>query len=288
MFRIAQFYAQIYIIIKNYFGRNIFGLGFLLRRCTTPRYIKFLDQLLYFEPAVASAYGLYIINRVQEPETHSLLNHIFKSLNQKNAVFIEVGANIGAFMVDIARRENVHVYGFEPSINCFNAIIKTMSRNNRKNYSIFQNLVGETEALVPFSEGKDAGSASIYTSSKSTTKVQLIKIDNVKELITISDTMPVVLMIDVEGYEPNVIRGGACFIERLKPLIIFEYNFISKRYFDISEIYQILGDSYRIYRLREGLKLDDDLENAWNCVAIPQNSYFESILKSSILTKSDT
>jgi len=67
MFKIAQLYAHIYVITKSLTGRNIPGLGFLLRRCKSPRYINFLNQKLYFEPAVASSYGLYIINRLQEP-----------------------------------------------------------------------------------------------------------------------------------------------------------------------------------------------------------------------------
>jgi len=29
---------------------------------------------------------------------------------------------------------------------------------------------------------------------------------------------------------------------------------------------------YQIYRLRQDAYLDDDVENAWNCVTIPNNS----------------
>ena len=284
MFKIAQLYAHIYVITKSLTGRNIPGLGFLLRRCKSPRYINFLNQKLYFEPAVASSYGLYIINRVQEPETHSLLNHVYQSSKAQKSAFIEVGANIGAFMVDIARRDNVRVFGFEPSMNCVAAITKTMAHNHRTNFNVFQNLVGEAEAIVPFSEGRDVDSASIYTSTQSSAKVQQIKLDNIKELIALPDAMPTVLMIDVEGYEPNVLRGGVELIKRLKPLVLFEYNFVSKRYFDINEIHQILGDSYTIFRLRKDAMLDSDVENAWNCVAIPRNTQFETILKSRIIS----
>jgi FkbM family methyltransferase len=283
MFKLAQLYAHIYVIIKSLTDRNIPGLGFLLRRCKFPRYINFLNQKLYFEPAVSSSYGLYIINRVQEPESHSLLNHVYQSFKAQKSAFIEVGANIGAFMVDIARRDNVHVFGFEPSMNCVTAITKTMATNQRTNYTIFQNLVGSIDALVPFSEGKDVGSASIYTSTQSSAKVQQIKLDNIKKLIDLPNCMPTVLMIDVEGYEPNVLRGGIEFIKRLKPLVIFEYNFVSKRYFDIKEINQILGDTYTIFRLRKDAMLDSVVENAWNCVAIPRNTHFEAILKSRII-----
>ena len=78
--------------------------------------------------------------------------------------------------------------------------------------------------------------------------------------------------------------GGGGLIKRLKPLVLFEYNFVSKRYFDINEIHQILGDSYTIFRLRKDAMLDSDIENAWNCVAIPRNTQFETILKSRIIS----
>jgi FkbM family methyltransferase len=282
MFKIAQLYAHIYVIIKSLTGLNIPGLGFLLRLCKRPRYINFLKQKLYFEPAVASSYGLFIINRVQEPETHSILNHIYQSFTSQKSVFIEVGANIGAIMVDIARHDDVHVFGFEPSMNCVTAITKTMAYNQRNNFNIFQNLVGEDEAMVAFSEGKADGSASIYTSTNSSEKVQQIKLDSVKELSALPEGMPTVIMIDVEGYEPNVLRGGAELIKRLKPLVLFEYNYVSKRYFNINEIHQILGDSYIIFRLRNDALLDSVVANAWNCVAIPRNTQFETILKSRI------
>ncbi len=185
-------------------------------------------------------------------------------------------------MVDLSRRSNIYLIGFEPSKVCVESIKKTMSKNGRFNFIVYPNLVGDNEEFVPFSEGKNVESASIYTSANSYNRTQQIKLDNVKELIFLPDAMPTVLMIDVEGYEPNVLRGGLAVIKRLKPLILFEYNFVSKRYYDISEIYQILGESYEVYSLREDGMLDSNIENAWNCVAIPLNTQFETILKSRI------
>jgi len=45
-----------------------------------------------------------------------------------------------------------------------------------------------------------------------------------------------------------------------------------------------LGDAYQIYRVRQDAMLDSDVENAWNCVAIPRNTQFETILKSRIIS----
>ncbi len=284
-YALAKLYAYIYVGTKAVTGRNIPGLGFLLRRCIRSRYIDFLDQKLYFEPAIASNYGLHIINLEQEPESHNFLNELFDKLGNVESCFIEVGANIGVFMVDLARRSKVNIIGFEPSNDCCKSIKKTMLKNGRRNFTIYENLVGDRDELVSFSEGKNVQEASIYTSTNSFNKIQQIKLDNVKELMILPDAMPSVLMIDVEGYEPNVLRGAGALIKRLKPLVLFEYNFVSKRYFHVNEIHQILGDSYAIFRLRKDAMLDSDVENSWNCVAVPLNTQFETILKSKILSQ---
>jgi hypothetical protein len=82
-------------------------------------------------------------------------------------------------------------------------------------------------------------------------------------------------MIDVEGYEPKVIAGGGEFIRRTQPLIVFEYNFVSKRYFHIDDIQNVLGTQYRIYRLRKDGYLDNHAGSTWNCVAVPIGTDFE-------------
>jgi hypothetical protein len=94
----------------------------------------------------------------------------------------------------------------------------------------------------------------------------------------------IILLVDVEGYELNVIRGGGGLINNTKPLIIFEYHNETKKVFTLMSMQHALGDTYQIYRVRQDAMLDRDVENAWNCVAIPKGSQFESILQSMIVT----
>lgn len=282
MFSIARAYAYLYVFFSSVFGLQIRGLGFLLRRCKKPRLINFHDEKLYFEPTVASSYGLHIINRLHEPESHVFLNFLFDQIKTERSFFVDVGANIGIFMVDLARRDTVQVIGFEPSSGCVRAIEKTMAANKRSNFSVFNNLVGDKEEYVLFDEGSDPQGASVHSSHESNRRVKQLKLDNVTMLNNSSLGDLLVLMIDVEGYEPNVLRGGEGLIEKLKPLIIFEYNFVSKRYFQMNDIQQILGDQYDIFRLRKDAMLDRSVDNAWNCVAIPRDSEFERVLKQRI------
>jgi hypothetical protein len=148
-----------------------------------------------------------------------------------------------------------------------------------QNYS---NLVGDEEKWLLFEEGSDPQGASVYTSFESGQEIKQITLDDVEVLKTIAPASPTVLMIDVEGYEPKVLRGAGELIARLRPLIIFEYNFVSKRHFTIDEIREAIGEEYDVFRLRQDAKLDSNIENAWNCVGIPRESIFEQVLKTRI------
>lgn len=277
----ARVYAWCYVAVQSVTGYGIPGLGFLLRRCRRAKYIRFLDQWMYFEPTVASSYGLHIIGRVHEPETHAFLNAVFDSVGRDSAAFIEVGANVGAFLVDISRRPNVRVVCFEPAAGCVTAMRKTVERNGRQNVSVFENLVGDREELVAFTTGKDVQGASVLTSSESSPKVQQVTLDGV-QLLRDMDSTHTVLMIDVEGYEPEVLRGGRMLVERVRPLVVFEYNWVSKQHFNLADVQTILGEDYQIFRLRKDALLDTDVENAWNCVAVPRGTDFERVLESKL------
>ena len=87
-----------------------------------------------------------------------------------------------------------------------------------------------------------------------------------------------IILVDVEGAEPLVLNSGIEFIKNNQPLIVFEYNLTSKKYFDLKTIQSIIGESYVIYRLKRDGTLDQDFTNFWNCVAIPNNTEFFKIL----------
>ncbi len=89
----------------------------------------------------------------------------------------------------------------------------------------------------------------------------------------------VILLVDVEGCEPNVLEGGQDVIAKKRPVVIFEYNSISKAPFSISDICGSLDEHYRIYRLRQDGRVGFSVDNAWNCVGAPRPSFFSNILE---------
>ena len=63
------------------------------------------------------------------------------------------------------------------------------------------------------------------------------------------------MLIDVEGSELEVLKGGREFILRNNPLIIFEYNEVTKSVFKLEQVYELFPkNQWALFRLRkEGL-----------------------------------
>lgn len=106
-------------------------------------------------------------------------------------------------------------------------------------------------------------------------KISLCTLD---EAIEVGADTPVLILIDIEGGELDALRGAANLIARQQPLIIFEYNETTRRYFELSQVRGLLGACYKLYRLRseDGL-LYEDLSLTWNVVALPQGGAWKSL-----------
>lgn len=87
------------------------------------------------------------------------------------------------------------------------------------------------------------------------------------------------MLIDVEGAEPLVLESRTNFINQNHPLIIFEYNHVSKKYFNLDDIYKIIGNQHQVYRLKGDGTLDSDFSMSWNCVAVHIDSAFYKIIE---------
>jgi len=154
---------HLYIVLRKLAGIQVPGLGYLLRRCKSSFLFDFRGQNLYFEPTVASSYWLHIVNTYHEPETHAFLDQLYTYIKEPS-IFLEVGANIGIFLLDMTRRSSIHCIALEPSPGCVNAIHNTMHANDRTNYTVINALVGDKSDFLLYDSGLDPQGASVYTS----------------------------------------------------------------------------------------------------------------------------
>jgi hypothetical protein len=63
-----------------------------------------------------------------------------------------------------------------------------------------------------------------------------------------------------------------------KPVIIFEYNHVTKEHFKLEEVESELGNEYRLYGLNSKGKLDNNFNNTWNLVALHSSQPFSGEL----------
>lgn len=277
IFFIVRMYSILYGFVKDHFKRNLPWLGYALRKIKHDHILEIHGRKMFMSHKVAVCYGRHISGDWSEPETHTFLNGMIQQMHSSVA-FVDVGANIGEMVIDVSRHVNVtKVIAFEPLSDCVEAIKKSLDLNHIKNYLVIEKLVSDNIGQASFGASRSVGGSSVLSqeSMESATQVAATTLDH--ELVSVvNDT---IILIDVEGYEPQVLKGALQFISRVKPLIIFEYNQVSKMHFKSADIQTLLGDQYTIYRLRSDATLDTDIEHAWNCVAVPSNTKFSKILQ---------
>lgn len=263
--RLAKTYAHLYALVKEHAGWNLKGLGWLLNHVTDDAVIESDGVRFFFDHRIAGSYVTMIAGYCNEPETPAFIAATLEKLGG-NAVVVDVGASVGDIALRAATYARVsRVLAFEAHPVAASALRRSITLNGWSHVQVFEELVGDG-AAYPFEPSDINSSASGIVAGSNGPLMQSMRLD--ERLADV--TGPLIMVIDVEGAEPIVLRGAAQTIARLKPVIIFEYNDVSRRRYALSEVRALLGDGYEIYRLTRAGQLDDDCEHAWNCVALPR------------------
>ena len=273
-------YIHFYMIMKMRFGIQMRGLGFALRNIRKEYVFHVHGLKFWFNPLCAAAYCVLPGGYWNEPETHFFLDKILERVTG-DVFFVDVGASVGEMVIPMATNKKVRrVTAFEPHIQCALALEKSAQINNFTNVSIVPCVVSEKSGVIGFTSSLHNPTAASVSSKSESPRVPCVTVD---EIIVPDKNLSTIILIDVEGQEPSVMRGAAQLIKKVLPLIIFEYNNTSKKYFSLEEISLILPNSYQFYRLRNDGLLDDDLSNSWNCVAVSADTEFAKICKELIM-----
>jgi FkbM family methyltransferase len=138
-------------------------------------------------------------------------------------IVYDIGANSGETTKAFAAVAG-HVYAFEPNAR----IIAALDSGRPHNVTIINKAVSDNCGLAPFhlDERADAGAVASslmrlqgMENKSRTITVETITIDSFSMQ---TNTIPNLIKIDVEGFEPNVIAGAEETIRKHRPIIIFE------------------------------------------------------------------
>lgn len=160
------------------------------------------------------------------------------------AHIVEVGANIGAMTVPLARTGGIaRVLAIEPQPSLHRALATNCELNNLQNVETMCAAVGAAAGsiVVPvlnYDEPNNFGGLDLDPTRENGHRVPLITLDslNLEQLD--------LLKIDVEGMEIDVLRGGAETIKRLGPIISVENDRPEKSEALIAEL---RGLGYELY-----------------------------------------
>lgn len=125
-------------------------------------------------------------------------------LLRPNDLFIDVGSNIGSYTVLASAVCRARSISFEPDPNT----MRSLSRNVHANkigdlVTLHEAAVGAQNGTVDFTSGHDTTNRVITGSSSTGRQVAVRRLDDI-----LVGESPVLLKIDVEGYESEVIAGA--------------------------------------------------------------------------------
>lgn len=143
------------------------------------------------------------------------LRHLLNSIEIKT--FIDIGASYGDF-IHLVRdaRKNVQIFGFEPFPNVFNNLKDRYC--NSEEIKIYNLAIGNFDGTTTFNENNYTYSSSIlplgeihinefpYTKNFNKSEVRIACLDTIFKRVIIE--RPLLIKVDVQGYEEKVISGG--------------------------------------------------------------------------------
>jgi len=154
-----------------------------------------------------------------EPVTARLV----MELSKNSKCVVVAGAHIGYYPLIVAKNNPLAcVYAFEPNPENFEALNKNTIINNLSNIKTLNIALGDFcgEKKMYF----DFGQSSFVDSSREHSGAGLVSVLTIDSVFEKENKNPDLIILDAEGFELEILRGGESLIEKNRPNIIFELN----------------------------------------------------------------
>ena len=130
---------------------------------------------------------------------------------------MDVGANIGLTACVLSQFAST-VHAFEPHPAVYATLVKNVTENNLAQVKVHNCAIGAEPGTVRFAGGSAYG----FVSEDGAHEVAVETVDDFVKANAIERVD--FIKIDVEGFEPNVLKGACATIERFNPIIYMEFN----------------------------------------------------------------
>jgi FkbM family methyltransferase len=172
-------------------------------------------------------------NKRQEPEITKLFTQVIKALDRKDdeGQFFDVGANHGHYTW-IAQTEcpDMKVTAFEPDPENLELLKLTVEHSKLDQVRIMETALSDGEGMVSFHQDPLTSATGMIQDGETPwiekylgQKSRLIEVRRTMlDSYCTPESIPTLIKIDVEGHEPDVLRGGVHCLRDHKPILIFE------------------------------------------------------------------
>ena len=145
-------------------------------------------------------------------------------------LFLDIGANVGSYTVLASRVCGARTIAFEPDPEAARTLERNIAANNLQALATVRRIaLGDHNGEVAFTTGRDTMNRVAQSSDHMVQRVAMARLDEVCHAV-----MPVLIKLDVEGYEERVLSGAACILQNPSLLAI-------QSELDTPDVAEILG-----------------------------------------------
>jgi len=151
---------------------------------------------------------------------------IFSRLVQEASSFLDIGANTGLYsLLASSLNPNCVVHAFEPNPNVYKKLLHNIQINKFTNVITHELAISNIEVEGQLHVPIEASMASLNLDGFRSLpgKIYNVSIKKLDSFLGIIENIDLI-KIDVEGFEPYVLKGADSIISKYKPTIILECN----------------------------------------------------------------
>jgi FkbM family methyltransferase len=223
-----KYFKELFSIRKRNNAKSLnFSNGVVLGNYHNSRYLISMRPSNFIESHI-------YIHGIWEPKIAELVRTVLTTIDP-NQIMIDVGANIGASSIPIAKNfPNVEFHLFEPHPEIFLDLQKNCTLNGLKNVKLFNTAVSDQgsqpKAFYAQTSDTNMGLSSLKKNND-IADFNLIQVSTatldclfVKDPVVKGDQRVALIKIDTQGTEFDVLKSASRLIQRDRPVIIFEFS----------------------------------------------------------------
>lgn len=215
---------------------------------------------------------------LMEYEDMAFLLHFLRS----NDLFIDIGANVGAYTILASSEINAKTIAIEPVPSTYKNLMDNVLINNIQEKVNALNIgLGSKNGKLKFTKSFDSVNHVATENETDTIEVDIDTLDT----ILLKEQCPILLKIDVEGFETEVIKGAdTTLLNKSLKVIIIELNGSGQRYgYDERQIHnKLMEHGFKPYNYNPKTRQFLELETfgTHNTIYLRDKEFVEERIKS--------